>query len=51
MDRAHRALQAADPERDTVPAIAARWGFPDPQRFAAAYEQAYRRPPGTVLRG
>jgi AraC-like DNA-binding protein len=51
MDRAHRALQAADPERDTVPAIAARWGFPDPHRFASEYEQAYRRPPGAVLRG
>jgi AraC-like DNA-binding protein len=51
MDRAHRALQAADPERDTVPAIAARWGFPNPRRFATEYEQAYRRPPGAVLRG
>ena len=51
MDRAHRALQAADPERDTVPAIAARWGFPDAHRFATEYQQAYRRPPGAVLRG
>jgi AraC-like DNA-binding protein len=51
MDRAHRALQAADPERDTVPAIAARWGFPDAHRFATEYQQAYRRPPGEVLRG
>lgn len=51
MDRAHQALQAADPERDTVPAIAAQWGFPDPHRFATEYEQAYRQPPGAVLRG
>ena len=51
LDRAHRARQAADPERDTVPAIAARWGFADPHRFATEYEQAYRRSPGAVLRG
>ena len=51
MDRAHQALQAADPERDTVPAIAARWGFPDPHRFATDYEQADRQSPGAVLRG
>jgi AraC-like DNA-binding protein len=51
MDRAHRALQAADPERDALPEIAARWGFSDPHRFATAYEHAYRQPPGAVLRG
>lgn len=52
MERAHRDLQAADPAGgDTVPAVAARWGFPDPGRFAAAYEQAYRQPPGRTLRG
>ncbi len=50
MDRAHRALQAADPERETVPEIAARWGFPNPHRFAAEYEQVHGQPPGAVLR-
>jgi transcriptional regulator GlxA family with amidase domain len=52
MERAHRDLQDADPEgRDTVPAIAARWGFADPVRFATAYRQTYRRPPAATLRG
>jgi AraC-like DNA-binding protein len=52
MERAHRDLQAADPAgSDSVPAIAARWGFPDPDRFAAAYEQTYRQAPGQTLRG
>lgn len=52
MERAHRDLQAADPSgSDTVPAIAARWGFVDPGRFATAYEQTYRRSPAQTLRG
>jgi AraC-like DNA-binding protein len=51
MESAHRDLQAADPSgRDTVPAIAARWGFADPGRFATAYQQTYSRPPGQTLR-
>jgi AraC-like DNA-binding protein len=51
MERAHRDLQAADPaSRDTVPAIAARWGFADPGRFATAYQETYRHPPGETLR-
>jgi AraC-like DNA-binding protein len=51
MERAHRELQAADPAgRDTVPAIAARWGFADPSRFATVYEQSYRHPPSQTLR-
>jgi AraC-like DNA-binding protein len=50
MERAHRELRAADPAgRDTVPAIAARWGFADPGRFATAYQQTYRHPPGQTL--
>jgi AraC-like DNA-binding protein len=51
MERVHRDLQDADPAgRDTVPAIAARWGFADPGRFAGAYQQAYSRPPDETLR-
>ena len=45
MERAHRDLQAADPAGpDPVPAIAARWGFADPRRFASAYQQTYGQP-------
>jgi AraC-like DNA-binding protein len=52
MERAHRDLQDADPGgRDTVPAIAARWGFAGPNRFASAYQQTYSRPPAETLRG
>ncbi|MCU1607804.1 MAG: AraC-type DNA-binding protein [Modestobacter sp.] len=50
MERAHRDLQAADPAgRDTVPAIAARWGFADSSRFAGEYQQTYHRPPSQTL--
>jgi AraC-like DNA-binding protein len=52
MERAHRELEDADPGGpDTVPAIAARWGFADPNRFATAYQQTYSRPPAETLRG
>jgi AraC-like DNA-binding protein len=51
MERAHRELLDADSAGgDTVPALAARWGFADPGRFATAYEQTYSRPPGQTLR-
>jgi AraC-like DNA-binding protein len=54
MERAHRQLQAADPAdpagRDTVAAIAARWGFADPSRFATEYQQTYHHAPGETLR-
>jgi AraC-like DNA-binding protein len=51
MERAHRELQAADPAgRDTVRAVAARWGFADPSRFAAEYQQTYSHPPTETLR-
>jgi transcriptional regulator GlxA family with amidase domain len=50
MERAHRQLQDADPAgRDTVAAIAARWGFADPSRFAGEYQQTYHHPPGETL--
>lgn len=51
LDRAHVDLQAADPTRgDTVAAIAARWGFTHPGRFAVQYRQVYGRTPGETLR-
>jgi hypothetical protein len=34
----------------TVAAIAGRWGFSRPDRFAAAYRTAYGRPPRHTLR-
>ncbi|WP_439380905.1 helix-turn-helix domain-containing protein [Amycolatopsis lexingtonensis] len=50
--RAHDDLVAADPGRgDTVTAIAIRWGFPHPGRFAVAYKREYGRPPSHTLRG
>ena len=51
LDRAHRDLCDADPTRgDTVSAIAARWGFANPGRFATAYRDVYRRSPADTLR-
>lgn len=51
LDHAHRQLQAADPTRgDTVAAVAARWGFAKPDRFAAAYRDAYGVLPSHTLR-
>ncbi|RBY77974.1 AraC family transcriptional regulator [Blastococcus sp. TF02-09] len=51
LECAHRELQAADPTSgDTVAAIAARWGFAKPDRFAAAYRAAYGVPPSHTLR-
>lgn len=48
--RAHRDLVAADPARgDTVTAIAARWGFAHPGRFAAIYRRVYGQSPRTTL--
>jgi AraC-like DNA-binding protein len=51
LDHAHRELQAADPVRgDTVAAIAARWGFAKPDRFASYYRDAYGVLPSHTLR-
>ncbi|HEY4603128.1 MAG TPA: helix-turn-helix domain-containing protein [Blastococcus sp.] len=51
-ERAHREFQAADPDgRDTVAAVAARWGFADTGRFATASARTYDQPPVTTLRG
>lgn len=50
LDRAHRELQAADPTHGTtVAAVAARWGFAHPGRFAAAYRRTYGRTPQQTL--
>ncbi|HEX8864661.1 MAG TPA: helix-turn-helix transcriptional regulator [Lentzea sp.] len=51
LDRAHADLVAADPEDTTVTAIAARWGYASPSRFAAEYRAAYHRQPSSTLRG
>ncbi len=48
--RAHADLQAADPGRESVTAVAYRWGFASPGRFAAAYRQAYGVLPSATLR-
>lgn len=48
--RAHADLVEGSPARgDTVLAIAARWGFSHQGRFAAAYQEAYGRPPRSTL--
>lgn len=50
LDRAHAELQSASPTVDTVTAIAARWGFARPSRFAAEYRAAYGHYPHQTLR-
>ncbi|MGY1782835.1 AraC family transcriptional regulator [Geodermatophilus sp. SYSU D01036] len=46
LDRAHRELVDTDPaDRGTVPAIAARWGFPTPSAFVSAHQHVYGGPP------
>lgn len=50
LHHAHRDLLAADPARDSVTAVAYRWGFASPSRFARYYRQAYGIPPGRTLR-
>jgi AraC-like DNA-binding protein len=49
LEHAHRDLAAADPAHETVSAIAYRWGFPSPSRFAAAYRHAYGVSPSCTL--
>jgi transcriptional regulator GlxA family with amidase domain len=50
LDRAHHDLEAADPRRDTVLAIALRWGFSNRSRFSAEYRAAYGETPAATLR-
>jgi len=48
--RADAELREAAGPYDTVAAVARRWGFTHPGRFAAAYEAKYGQPPGRTLR-
>jgi AraC-like DNA-binding protein len=50
LDRAHRQLLAADPARESVSAVAYRWGFASPSRFADYYRRVYGVQPSYTLR-
>jgi transcriptional regulator GlxA family with amidase domain len=50
LGRAHRDLRSADPSRNTVAAIAHRWGFTHAGRFAAAHQRMYGETPLRALR-
>ncbi|MGX1809417.1 helix-turn-helix domain-containing protein [Nocardia sp. NPDC055321] len=51
LEQAHQDLLAATPgDGRTVAAVAARWGFPQPGRFAQLYIRAYGQPPSRTLR-
>jgi AraC-like DNA-binding protein len=50
LGRAHRDLRSADPSRNTVAAIAHRWGFTHAGRFAAAHQRMYGETPLQALR-
>jgi len=52
LDRAHRELADADPaDRDAVPDVAARWGFPRLSAFVTAHQRVYGGPPGQARPG
>ncbi len=50
LSRAHDELRAADPARETVAAVAGRWGFVHLGRFAVEYRRRYGRSPSDDLR-
>jgi AraC-like DNA-binding protein len=50
LQRARTDLLRADPARDTVAAIAHRWGFAHLGRFASAYRIRYQESPSETLR-
>jgi len=50
LDHAHSQLLGADPERETVSAVAYRWGFSSSSRFAGYYRSAYGVSPSATLR-
>ena len=50
LERARQDLLAADPVRESVTAVAYRWGFASPGQFTAAYQQAYGLTPDQTLR-
>jgi AraC family ethanolamine operon transcriptional activator len=45
-----RALREADPQRETVGDIAARWGFWHLSRFAADYKEMFGELPSNTLK-
>ncbi|MGI5132139.1 AraC family transcriptional regulator [Pseudonocardia sp. CA-107938] len=49
LQRAHEQLHAAAPGEETVAAIAGRWGFAHPGRFAVLYRETYGRSPSATL--
>jgi AraC-like DNA-binding protein len=52
LDHAHRDLVDTEPaDRDTVTAVAARWGFPRRSAFVTAHQQVYGCPPGQTRHG
>ena len=50
LDRARKALLAADPTRTTVAAVAHRWGFAHLGRFASVYRARFGERPSESLR-
>jgi len=50
LDHAHRDLMVADAATESITAVAYRWGFASPGRFAAYYRKAYGVPPSQTLR-
>lgn len=50
LERAHRALRAANPHADTVAGIAMRFGFWELGRFAGTYRARFGEPPSATLR-
>lgn len=51
LNRVHDELAGAAPGTATITAVAARWGFFNPGRFAAAYQRKFGRLPSETLRG
>ena len=49
LDRVHDDLRTADPDRTTVMAVAARWGFVNHSRFTAFYRATYGVTPSHTL--
>jgi AraC-like DNA-binding protein len=50
LDHARSQLLTADPERESVTAVAYRWGFTSSSRFAAYYRTAFGVSPSATLR-
>ena len=50
LDRAHQDLVTADPACESVTAVASRWQFASPSRFAAYYRRTFGIVPSRTLR-